>query len=70
MAQPLFSHTKMTGSLCTPAKFIASWISPWLLVPSPKDVMATTSSPFTQAPIAMPTACSTWVPTGELNETM
>jgi hypothetical protein len=65
----LFSHTKITGSRCTPAKFIASWISPWLLVPSPNCVSATTSSPRTHAPIAIPTAWSTWVPTGELSDT-
>jgi hypothetical protein len=33
-------------------------------------VIATTSSPRTQAPIAIPTACSTCVPTGELTLTM
>ena len=66
----MFSQTKMTGSLCTPAKFIASWISPWFAVPSPNEVWATTSSPLTQAPIAIPTAWRTWVPTGERSETM
>ena len=33
---------KMTGRLWTPAKFIASWTSPWLAVPSPNEVWATT----------------------------
>ena len=32
--------------------------------------MATTSSPRTQAAMAIPTACSTCVPTGELSEMM
>ena len=36
MAYLLFSQKKMTGSLCTAAKFMASWQSPWLDAPSPK----------------------------------
>ena len=36
MAYRLFSQMNTTGSRCTPAKFIASWHSPWLEAPSPK----------------------------------
>ena len=32
----LFSHTKITGSFHTTAKFSASWKAPMLVVPSPK----------------------------------
>jgi hypothetical protein len=37
----LFSTTKMNGSLWIAAKFRPSWTSPWLLLPSPIDVIAT-----------------------------
>ena len=36
----MFSQTKTTGSLCTPAKFIASCTSPREAAPSPKNATA------------------------------
>ena len=60
----LFSHMKITGSLCTPAKLQPSWKSPWLLEPSPKVRSVTKSFFFIFAASAKPTACGTCVVTG------
>src|SRR3989338_6692674 len=39
----LFSHRKTSGSFHTAARFMASWITPWLDAPSPKKEIATRS---------------------------
>jgi hypothetical protein len=62
IAQPLFCSTKTTGARRTPARFIASWMSPSEDVPSPKYVMTTASEPWCARPQARPTACGTCVP--------
>ena len=54
----LFSSTKITGSFCTPAQFIASWKSPREVEPSPNQVIAQRCSPRSLNAIAMPVAIS------------
>ena len=54
----LFSRTKITGSFCTPAQFIASWKSPRDVEPSPNQVSAQRGSPRSLNAIAMPVATS------------
>ena len=41
MPNPLFSQTKITPSFHTEARFMASWVTPWLEAPSPKNATAT-----------------------------
>ena len=48
----------MTGSLCTPAQFIASWKSPREVEPSPNQVSAQRCSPRSLNAIAIPVATS------------
>src|SRR5947209_450769 len=40
----LFSQRKMIGSAHTAARFSASWTTPWLAPPSPKQAMTTLSA--------------------------
>ena len=54
----LFSRTKMTGSRCTPAQFIASWKSPRDVEPSPNQVIAQRALVAQRNAIAMPVATS------------
>ena len=54
----LFSSTKITGSFCTPAQFMASWKSPRDVEPSPNQVIATRCSPRILNAIARPVATS------------
>ena len=59
----------MNGSLWIAAKFRPSWTSPWLLLPSPIDVIATWPVLRIFAASAIPTAWSIWVATGDDTDT-
>src|SRR6185436_13455743 len=67
--QWLFWQTNTTGTLKTPAKFIATWKSFDDVAPSPRNAIAITSSPLSFAAQAAPTACGSCVPITELHET-
>ena len=54
----MFSRTKITGSRCTAAQFIASWKSPREVEPSPNQVIAQRASSRSLKAIAMPVATS------------
>src|SRR6478735_3410215 len=54
----LFSSTKITGSFCTPAQFMASWKSPREVEPSPNQVIAQRASSRSLNAIAMPVAAA------------
>ena len=69
IAQWLFWQTKTTGGLKTPAKFIATWKSAEEVAPSPMYAATTVLSPLMRAAIAAPTACGSWLPMHELQET-
>ena len=57
MAHWLFRQKNTSGAWKTPAKFIASWQSPWDDAPSPKYTIVTLSSPLLRLAHARPTAC-------------
>src|SRR3990170_675437 len=64
IAHWLFLHRKTHGTWNTPAKFIPTWKSPWLVAPSPKYVRDTVRSPRIRMAHAVPTAIWICVPTG------
>ncbi len=66
----LFCTSVMRGRLWMPAQFSASWKSPWLVLPSPRQTNTTSSSPRSLAANAMPAACGHCVATGLEPETM
>ena len=59
----LFSMMKTTGADHTEAMLSASWNVPMFVVPSPKNVSATRSSPWSLAESAAPTATGSPAPT-------
>ncbi len=64
MAHWLFRQKNTSGAWKTPAKFIASWQSPWDDAPSPKYTSVTLSSPLLRLAQASPTAWGTWLAIG------
>ena len=62
--------TKTTGSLCTDAKFMASWKSPVLVDPSPPNANTMYGSFRSFSASARPTACGNSVPTSTDRETI
>ena len=70
IAYRLFSQMKITGSLCTPAKFRPSCHAPALVAPSPNQHAVTASSPRYRAAQANPAAWGICVAIGEECEMM
>src|SRR5437763_14613258 len=64
IAHWLLLQTKTAGAFITAARLTPSWNEPSLVAPSPKNAIATTSSPFSFFPHASPAACGTCVATG------
>ena len=62
--------TKTTGSLCTEAKFAASWKSPGLVDASPPNAKTMKGSLRSFSASASPTACGNSVPTRTDRERM
>src|SRR4051812_24164618 len=65
MDQWLFWQTNTSGTLNTPAKFIAEWKSADEVAPSPMNAIITVSCFCSFAAQAAPTACGSWVPMQE-----
>ncbi len=62
IAHWLSSHTKITGSFHSAARFKDSWNEPWLAAPSPKKATATQSWPSFLAASAAPQAIGMLAP--------
>ena len=64
IAQRLLLQTNTAGAFITAAKLTPSWNAPSLVAPSPKNAIATASSPRSFFPHASPAACGTCVAIG------
>jgi hypothetical protein len=61
---------KMTGSFHTAARFMASWVSPSLVPPSPEKASATRASPRSWAARPRPQATGSMAPRWLIMPTM